>query len=181
MAALWLGHLLDWLVSITTYLVSAYGLLGLFVASVIANATLFLPLPITFVVFGLGALAAQTNAGLGYVMLVGVSAGLGAAIGELTGYYAGLFGGKALHGFAPHLSRKKMQGLRFNIHHYGSWIIFASAALPFPFDFVGIAAGLAKFDVKKFLAATAVGRVLRDVLVALAGFYGLELIKHFFL
>ncbi len=180
MVLAWIANFLDWIGQLVNSLVVSYGLVGLFFASMIANATLFLPLPITVVVFGLGALASQNGWGLGYVALIGIASGAGAAIGELTGYYAGWLGGSALHDFSKSVSKKKLEEIKFKIHHYGSGVILVAAFIPFPFDIVGIAAGISRFDVKKFLVATAIGRILRDILVAAAGYYGLELIKTIF-
>lgn len=180
MVAAWFLHFIDWIGKTTHSLVASYGLLGLFLASVLANATLFLPVPIAIVVFGLGALAAANGWGLGYVVLVGVSSGLGAAFGELTGYYAGWLGGKALHDFTKNFSKKKLEEIQLKIQKYGAGVVVVTAFLPFPFDIVGIASGLARFDVKKFLVAIAIGRILRDILLAAAGYYGLELIKTVF-
>jgi membrane protein DedA with SNARE-associated domain len=181
MAQNWFSLFVDWLGTTVFSLVQAYGLVGLFVASVIANATLFFPVPINFVVFGLGALAAQNQWGPGYLLLVGLASGLGAAIGELTGYFAGFLGGKALHDFSKNIKKKKLEEIKFKIHKYGSLVVFAGALVPFPFDIIGLAAGLSRFDLKKFFLATAAGKVLRDILIASAGYYGLELVRTIFL
>lgn len=180
MVLVWITNFLDWVGQLVNSLVVSYGLVGLFFASMLANATLFLPLPITVVVFGLGALASQNGWGIGYLFLIGIASGAGAAIGELSGYCAGWLGGKALHDFSKTIPKKKLEEAKFKIHHYGASIVFVTAFIPFPFDIVGIAAGLARFDVKKFLVATALGRILRDILIAAAGYYGVELIRTIF-
>jgi membrane protein DedA with SNARE-associated domain len=180
MVSSWIVHLLDWLSQTTHSLVGNYGLLGLFVASALANATLFLPLPITVVVFGLGALAAASGWGLFYVVLIGLASGSGAAIGELTGYYAGWVGGKALQDFSKNISKNSLEEIQTRIKKYGSVVILVAAFIPFPFDIIGIGAGLVRFDVKKFLLATATGRIVRDILIATAGYYGLELARTLF-
>jgi uncharacterized membrane protein YdjX (TVP38/TMEM64 family) len=52
---------------------------------------------------------------------------------------------------------------------YGIIIISLCAAIPFPFDVVGLLAGYERFDVKHFFAATAIGRCCRTLLLAHAG------------
>ena len=58
-----------------------YGLFGLFVLSVLGNATIFLPVAVILSAFVGGAVFNP--------LIVAVVVSLGAAIGELTGYVAG--------------------------------------------------------------------------------------------
>ncbi len=160
--------------------VAAYGLAGLFLASVIGNATLFLPLPVTVITCGLGAKAAVDGAGLLFVLLIGLASGLGAAVGELSGYAVGWLGRDHVHKLHPSLDKKKLAEIEFKLHRYGAWIVLGGSLVPFPFDIIGIGAGLLKMDVKTFFFATAVGKTVRDSVIALAGFYGFELIKAVF-
>lgn len=69
-------------------LVSEYGLFGVFIASIIANATIFLPLPMAIIVFAIASLSND----IVFVVILGLVAGLGSAIGEMTGYLLGLLG-----------------------------------------------------------------------------------------
>jgi len=64
-----------------------YGLPGIFLFSLLANATVLLPAPGVFLVFAMGAVLPP--------VWVGIAAGLGAAVGELFGYLAG-FSGQAI-------------------------------------------------------------------------------------
>ena len=61
-----------------------YGYSGIFLLSIISNATVLLPAPGLLVVFSMGALFPPTA--------VALAAGTGAAIGELSGYLAGYSG-----------------------------------------------------------------------------------------
>lgn len=58
--------------------------------------------------------------------------------------------------------------------------VFITAATPFPFDFIGIVAGLIRYNAAKFFVALSFGRLLRYELIAFAGFFGIEAIKKFF-
>ena len=62
----------------------SYGYLGTFLISILANATLLIPVPGLVIVFSMGA---KFNP-----LLIGVAAGAGATIGELSGYLAGFSG-----------------------------------------------------------------------------------------
>ncbi len=144
-----------------------YGYLGLFVVSIIGNATLIIPAP----VFVMACAAGLIYGPLG----VGIVAGVGAAIGELTGYMAGA-GGKAL---IPR-GRVYEQLQRFMQRH-GMLAIFLLAAIPNPiFDVGGIMAGALQMSAWKFLAAAALGKSLRLGITAWACQSGLRLLEQLF-
>ncbi|MCX6064619.1 MAG: hypothetical protein NT121_02545, partial [Chloroflexi bacterium] len=63
---------------------AAFGYPGIFVISILANATVLLPAPGVAVVFAMG--------GIFNPLIVGVVAGVGSGIGELSGYLAGYSG-----------------------------------------------------------------------------------------
>jgi membrane protein YqaA with SNARE-associated domain len=143
------------------------GLLGLFVVSVIGNATLVIPAPV-FVV--------ACAAGLVYGPLqVGVVAAAGAAIGELTGYLAG-YGGQAI---VP-------QGRFYNWLHgfmqrHGMLTIFLLGAIPNPiFDVGGLIAGVIRMPVWKFLIAAWTGKTIRLGLTAWACLAGIPWLQQIF-
>jgi membrane protein YqaA with SNARE-associated domain len=64
-----------------------YGYIGIFLLSILANATIILPAPGFAIVFAMGSVFNP--------FAVALAAGAGAAIGELTGYLAG-FSGQAV-------------------------------------------------------------------------------------
>ena len=72
-------------------LIKSYGYLGVFLLPMLANATVFVPIPGVMVIF---TMAAVLNP-----ILVAVVGGLGAATGELTGYLVGFSG----QGLAEHV------------------------------------------------------------------------------
>ena len=142
-----------------------YGYLGLFVISIIGNATLIIPAP----VFVVACAAGMVYGPIG----VGVVAGLGSAIGELTGYMAGA-GGKAL---IP-------QGRRYDqLYHFmqrhGMLAIFLLGAIPNPiFDVGGIIAGALRMKGWKFILAAWAGKAIRLSLTAWACQSGLPLLQQ---
>lgn len=67
---------------------AGYGYLGIFLISLISSSTIIFPIPSAAFVFAAGAFLNP--------FLVGLSAGIGAAIGELTGYVLGIGGRKTV-------------------------------------------------------------------------------------
>ncbi|MBS3061848.1 MAG: VTT domain-containing protein [Candidatus Diapherotrites archaeon] len=150
------------------------------VVSIIGNATIFLPAPVVLLVFGSGAFAAQYNLGVGFAILMGIAGGIGAAIGEMSSFFVGYLGQRGVRKFSDALNQKLLLKIESQIKKHGNWIVFLGALSPLPFDVFGLAAGVLRMDAKKFFAATLVGKIIRDVLIALAGYYGLELLKKIF-
>ncbi len=139
--------------SLEAALRSPVGLAVLFGLAALSSATLILPAP---------ALALTALAGAaGNPLVVGVVAGLGQAVGELTGYLAGR-SGKALLPATPQATR-----LGELVRRHGAIVIFVLAVIPNPlFDLAGIAAGAAGMPIPRYLAAAAAGKVLKNVIVA---------------
>jgi len=156
-------------------LITNYGLVGIFIASVIANATLFFTLPIDFIIFT----AAALSTSVAFVVMAGALAGIGAGIGEMVGYLLGLFGISSAEKFI----KRKIIGLeeiQYKIADKGMVFVFFAALIPFPFDFVGIVSGLIRFNWVKFFIAVTLGRMARYEIIGLAAFYGVGTIKNFF-
>lgn len=134
----------------------AYGYPGLFLLNLLASATLILPAPGLALAFAAGAALNP--------WLVGLAVGSGSTLGELTGYLAGFSGRGAIED-DPQYARIHGWMTRF-----GLWVIFVLSMVPNPlFDVAGIASGVMKIPVWKFLAVTWVGKVIKSTLVALAG------------
>ena len=135
---------------------SPIGLLVLFGLAALSTATLILPAP------GL-ALTAIAGAA-GDPIVVGVVAGLGQAVGELTGYLAGWSGRSFLPDNPASRRLTEWLGLR------GAIVIFLLAVTPNPvFDLAGIAAGALRMPVLRYLAAAAAGKVIKNILIAAGG------------
>jgi len=159
-----------------TQMFSDFGLLGLFVAAIIGNASVFLPTPIDFIVLAAGAIAP----GFWYALAIGIVGGTGAAIGEMTAYILGLLGVSAAER-AKHHEFEKMKYVRERLDKSGMVFIALASLTPFPFDLVGIAAGIIKYPPKKFFIAALAGKLVRYILIALAGFYSWGIISTWFL
>ena len=140
--------------------IGEWGYLGIFLIMLVNNATVLFPVPGLLAVFAAG--------GAYNFLLVGIAGGLGAALGELTGYLFG-YGGLAFVEEEKHpLYRKTEAWMRKN----GFITILFLAAIPNPlFDIAGIAAGSLKYPWWKFLAACAIGAIIKATILAYLGYY----------
>jgi len=149
-------------------LINSYGLIGVFLASLIANATLFLVVPIDAVII------LVSSTGLFNPFLLALFAALGAAIGESTGYFVGR-GGRSVveEKFSDKLHI--VDDLTKKISKWGFGFIVLMSFLPFGFDLISIIAGMLEYDLKKFYSAVFIGRFLRYSILAFAGITVIEL------
>ena len=130
-----------------------YGYLGVFIISALSSATILIPAPGWAVV---AAMATILNP-----IYVGIIAGIGSSLGELTGYMVG-------DGALDIAGRKQYQKFLSWIQKNDAIAIFVFAFLPNPlFDIAGIAAGAAKVPAWRYVLFCAIGRSLRYVLLAI--------------
>ena len=135
---------------------AGWGYVGIFLLSILANATIILPAPGVAFVFGLGALYNP--------LLVALAAGAGAAVGELSGYLAGYSGNIVIQ------NRTHADRMTEWMKKYGPWTILILGFIPNPlFDLAGIIAGMLKMPLWKFLLFCMVGKILKMLLFAYAG------------
>jgi membrane protein DedA with SNARE-associated domain len=135
---------------------ASLGYIGIFLLSILANATIILPAPGVAFVFGMGAVFNP--------FFVALAAGAGAAIGELSGYIAG-YSGQAI------IQRSRYeQQLEGWMRKNGGWTIMIFAFIPNPlFDIAGMIAGMLKMPLWKFLLFCWIGKTLKMFLFAYAG------------
>ena len=135
---------------------AAFGYPGIFLVALLANATVFLPAPGVAIIFAMGAIF--------HPLAVGIIAGFGGALGELSGYLAG-FSGQAV------VERTDIyERIHPWVQRYGTLAIMILAAIPNPFfDLAGVAAGITKLPMKNFLFACLVGQIIKMTAFAYAG------------
>jgi len=143
-----------------------YGYAGVFIVSLLGNATVILPVPSLAIVFAGGSVLNP--------LLVGLVAGVAEPLGELTGYLAG-FGGSAIIE-----DRQAYQRLQERVAKHGFWTIAGLSAIPNPvFDLAGIAAGAMKMGVAKFLAACWLGKTFKAIIIAYLGSLSVDWLSRF--
>jgi len=147
---------------------ASYGYLGLFVVSVVGNATVLLPMPSLVATFITG--------GVLNPWLVGIVSGAGMAIGELSGYLAGYGGGAIIEA----KDKERYEKLEGWMRRYGALTIFVLSAIPNPvFDLAGIAAGALRYPVWRFLLPCFLGKTVKGLVLAFAGAQSIEWINRF--
>lgn len=157
---------LIFVIAITVYIIympeeqaeklESYGYIGIFLISILANATVIIPAPGLVIVFSMGAKFVP--------LLVGIAAGLGATIGELSGYLAGFSGQAVIE------DQKRYDQMVRWMQKNGPLTIAVLAFIPNPlFDLAGMIAGALKMKVHRFLFFAMIGKILKMTLFAYAG------------
>lgn len=168
------GLVAEWLLWICPML-ATLGYPAVFLINLVGSASIFVPIPGFALIFFMP--------GLGFdPWLLALFGAAGAAVGEITGYAVG-FGGRAI----ADKSKKegitdKVLGKKTLIEKAEQWskkrgmfpVIILFAATPLPFDIIGIVAGIIKYDTRRFLLATFIGKLIIFSVIAWAGLFGLE-------
>ena len=146
-----------WMMSDRIKALEEWGYLGVFAISLVSAATIILPAP------GWASVIAMSTVLNPY--LVGIAAGLGSGLGEITGFVAGDGAAKIVI-----KNKKDFEKYKKLIKKYDMPAIFFLAFIPNPvFDVAGIAAGSAGIDLVRFLIAVIAGRILRYIVLAYIG------------
>lgn len=138
-----------------------FGYFGIFLVSLISSSTLFIPFPIYSILIPLS-LALNLNP-----FLFLISSSLGLALGEMVSYFIGAGSESILRKKIE--KNKTYKKLLVYFKKPGFLVVFVFAFLPLPFDIVGILCGILKYDFKKFLISTFLGKFLKISLLYFAG------------
>ena len=143
-----------------------YGYLGAFLISLVSCATIILPIPGIALIFALGDTYNP--------FLVGLAAGAGSALGEISGYMAGYSGQMVIKNNKTYLRLEKWMKRR------GAIVIVLLSFVPNPlFDLAGAAAGVLRYPLWKFWVFCFLGKTPKNILIALAGAWALEGVRQF--
>ena len=138
----------------------SYGYLGAFLIALVTTATIILPVPGILLIVALGAVPEYNP------VLIGLAAGAGSAIGEITGYMAGFSGQLVFENIKYYWQFERWMKKR------GFIVIFVLAFVPNPlFDVAGATAGVLRYPIWKFLVSCFAGKTLRYILVASFGWF----------
>jgi uncharacterized membrane protein YdjX (TVP38/TMEM64 family) len=149
---------------------SPFALPALFLASAISSATLFLPVP---------GLAITTLVGsLINPLAVGIVAGAGQTLGEMTGYLAGYSGQGLVERTQAY---ERLEGWMSRNERMAELVVFVLALIPNPlFDAAGMIAGALRFPAWKYLLAAGLGKVIKDIIFAYGGVWVFGWLARFF-
>jgi membrane protein YqaA with SNARE-associated domain len=158
-AALWLAGRFE---------AGVLGYPGVWLFSLISSSSIVLPVP------GLAAVCAGATPAVGLnPAVLGVVAASAEALGEMTGYLAGVAGGSIVE-----RSRRYPQ-VRDWVVRRGGIVFFLMSTFPNPlFDIVGIAAGSVRYPVARFLAFTFAGKAVKSTWIAFGCYYGVGAVQR---
>ncbi|HIF72441.1 MAG TPA: DedA family protein [Dehalococcoidia bacterium] len=140
---------------------------GVWIVSFIAAGSIILPVPGPAAV----CIAAAPDLGLN-PLLIGLISASAEALGEMTGYIAGLSGRSLLE------RNKYYPKMHSMVKKRGGLILFFGAIIPNPlFDVIGIAAGSTGYPIKRFLAVVFVAKTIKSTGIAYACFWGIDWIQ----
>ena len=150
-----------------------YVYLGAFLISLIGNATVVLPVAVLAILTSIGIVLCPVTGVSGPVM-IGLAGGVGAALGEITGYMVGFSGRGIVE------NSRLYQRLMVWIKRWGVLVVFIFSMVPLFFDLVGIIAGALRLPLWKFVLFCWLGRSIMYVGVIVAVSMGYQNILPFF-
>jgi membrane protein YqaA with SNARE-associated domain len=165
-ALLQLQDIADWMKSFALQ----YGYFGIFLISMLGAMSIFVPIPYTVVIFALGGL--QTFDPL----WIAVAAGLGATVGEFSGYLIG-FGGRRVIG---EKYKKKMDFLTKLFKKFGPIVIFVFALTPLPDDLLFIPLGIMRYSLLRAFIPALLGKFVSNLIIAYSGRFSVDIIRNIF-
>ncbi len=145
-----------------------YGYFGVFIVSLIGSVSVIVPFPYTLVIYVLGAVLDP--------FLIAISGGVGAAIGEFSGYLLGYYGRTVV----SEDQRRKMDFMLRMFSRYGSIAIFFFALTPLPDDLLFIPLGIMKYSFVKAFLPCILGKILMNFILAIAGRWSIGIVRVMF-
>lgn len=134
-----------------------FGYIGIFLASLLTNASLILPVPGVLITSAMGTVFNP--------FYVGMASAGGATVGEISGYLAGFSGQGIVE------KTKWHDRLETWMKRYGDLTIVVLAFIPNPaFDIVGMMAGAMKIPLHRFLFFCFIGKLLKMLAFAYGGY-----------
>ncbi len=153
--------------------IDRWGYPALWLISGLRAASVVLPIPGSGLTIAAGAIM-DPLFGIPVPIAVGVTAGSAESLGEFTGYAAGYSSGRILD------KGKLYQRVKGWIRKRAFLTIMIMGLMPSPvFDVAGIAAGASRVPIRIFWRAVLIGKISRGIMMAAAGYFGIEFILKF--
>ncbi len=150
---------------------------GALIISFLGNATILFPFPYVGVPFILGGITNEvTSAFVFDPWIIGLVAGFGAMLGEMTGYFIGYGGGQLIN-------QEQRTGFKEFIESHPRatpLVIWFLAVTPIPDDIVIVPLGAAKYSWWRVAIPQFIGKTMFMMVIAWAGRIGLEIISTLF-
>lgn len=142
----------------------SYGYPGVFLLALMCNLTFFLPAPLVVPIYAMGVTHSP--------LLLGLSSGVGSAIGEFSSYFIGKSGSEIImdrYGRQVDFTRRLLE-------RHGAFLVFLFALTPLPDDLLLVTYGVINYDLRKAFSAMLLGKILMNAIVAYAGKYSFEFV-----
>ena len=145
---------------------------GAFLAGILGTSSLMISFfPPQIVAFLMG----TPNLGFN-PLLVGISMGFGAGVGQYLHYYVGA-GGRFLF---SEKRRASIEKWKTRVSRYGPLLIFLFAVTPLtPDDLIWIPLGMMKYPKLKALVSAIIGKTIMLTICAYGGYYGIGIIQKY--
>ncbi len=151
--ATWYGRLTN----VWTHLALHYGYWGAFFSALIGSVTIVIVFPYTIII------AFLATQGLNPIYL-GLLMGLGATIGQMSGYLIGLTGARFVKRQKPE-TYDALEKIVTQRPGMIQWLLFIFAVTPLPDDVIFIPLGILRYPWWKVILPTLFGKVLSGLLV----------------
>ncbi len=139
---------------------------GTFIISLIGNATILLPFPYIGVPFIMGGVQSiPADSFLFDPWLIGIASGVGATIGEMTGYAIGYAGGELIQ----EEKRSRIRCIALQHPRLTPFLLWLVAATPIPDDVLVVPLGASKYPWWKVIFPQLIGKSMFLIGVAWAG------------
>jgi uncharacterized membrane protein YdjX (TVP38/TMEM64 family) len=149
----------------------AWGYPMLWFISLLRASSVILPIPGGGLTIAAGALMDPVW-GIPAPVMVGLIAGSAESLGEFTGYWAGINGGKLMEG------RRLYETIKRWLRKAPFPTMFVMSFAPSPvFDVAGLAAGAARIPIRIFYPAVLIGKVMRGIAMGFTGYYGITILE----
>ena len=147
-----------------------YGYLGIFLISLLGATSIFIPIPSSAVIFIVGGISTFEP------LWIAVAAGLGATVGEFSGYLVGLGGRKVI----SDRYKRKMDILMRLFRRFGPAVVFFFALTPLPDDLLFIPLGVMRYGIVRAFVPALLGKFCSNLIIAYAGRFSLDIIRDIF-
>ena len=160
-----------WIASLKE-LASEKGILGAFIITLLSNSSLFITVPYTSVIFFLG------SAGVSPIIL-GISSGIGAVIGETISFFIG-WGGSLLLAKKHEARFERINRLLKSRPRLTPVLIYIFGATPLPDDILLVPLGFIRYPFFKIILPLTLGKITNVMSIAFLGRYSSSLFHNLF-
>jgi membrane protein DedA with SNARE-associated domain len=167
-----MADLIDRLVEVVTQIVTFLGFWGVGSGMLLESACI--PIPSEAILPAAGIMVANNPNIAAGMLLANIYAAAGSMIGSTIAYYVGFYGGRPFilkYGKYLLVSEDHFYKAEKTFNRFGAAAAFFGRLFPIIRTFISLPAGIAKMDIKKFLAFSLIGMLPWNALLIFLGYY----------